>query len=80
MSAREPKPDHTLDLLGVPCPRNAMLATLQLDGMDEGEVLELWVSDGEAIEVFVPGLAEEGYEVLHKGRREAGGWRVLVRA
>ena len=32
-----PAPDLTLDLTGVPCPRNSAAALLELEMMDEGE-------------------------------------------
>jgi len=72
-------PDDTIDLVGVPCPRNSTLATLRLDQMEEGEILEMFLSDGEAITTFVPNLGQEGYEILLKERLDSDRWRVLVR-
>ena len=71
-------PDDTIDLVGVPCPENSMRATLRLDLMDEGEVLEMLLGDGEAITTFLPNLACEGYKVLEKTRIDDHSWRVLV--
>ncbi len=76
MSASEP--DDTIDLVGVPCPENSTRATLRLDLLDEGEVLEMFLGDGEAITTFLPNLADEGYTVLEKTRVRDGVWRVLV--
>lgn len=70
--------DDRIDLVGVPCPENSMRATLHLDTMDDGEVLEMLLSDGEPITTFVPNLEKEGYQVLHKERVDEGTWRVLV--
>lgn len=78
-AAREIIPDETIDLVGVPCPRNSTLATLRLDQMEEGEVLEMLLGDGEAITTFVPNLRDEGYEILEQSRLDEQRWRVLVR-
>lgn len=72
------QPGDTLDLIGVPCPENATRATLRLDLMDEGEVLEMLLSDTEATATFLANLEEEGYKVLSQTQRADGTWRVLI--
>lgn len=72
------EPDDTIDLVGVPCPQNSMRATLRLDTMDDGEVLEMLLSDGEAITTFLPNLEAEGYRIIYKERIDDNTWRVCV--
>ena len=73
------EPDDRLDLTGVPCPSNFTRALLRLEVMDEGEVLELTVDDGEPIDNVPPNLEEDGHEVIHKERLGESSWRLLVR-
>ena len=71
-------PDETLDLSGVPCPRNVARALVRLEGLDGGAVLEIIVDDGEPVENVGDGVRAEGHEVL--SREKAGArWRLLVR-
>ncbi len=70
--------DDSINLVGVACPENSMRATLRLDTMDDGEILEMLLSDSEAITTFVPNLEREGYQILLKARVDASTWRVLV--
>ena len=70
--------DDRIDLVGVACPENSMRATLRLDTMDDGEILEMLLSDGEAITTFVPNLESEGYTVLRMERIDDSTWRVFV--
>lgn len=74
-----PEPDDHLDLIGVPCPANFTRALLRLEGMDEGEVLQLTVDDGEPIENVPPNLEEDGHAVFHKERLTRSSWRLMVR-
>ncbi len=74
-----PEPDDYLDLTGVPCPTNFTRALLRLEGMDEGEVLQLTVDDGEPIENVPANLEEDGHEVFHRERLNESSWHLLVR-
>ncbi len=69
---------ETLNLEGVPCPHNTAKAAVALLMLDEGEVLELLIDDGEPIENVPDSLEFEGHEVLLQERRGAV-WRLLVR-
>ena len=69
---------ETLDLSGVPCPHNTARAAVALLMLDEGEVLELFIDDGDPIANVPDSLEFEGHEVLTKTRHGAG-WRLLVR-
>lgn len=72
------KPDFFLDLRGIECPLNFVKTKIQLDKMNAGEVLEVWLDPGEAIESVPPSVIEEGHEILLK--EEIGNYfRVLMK-
>ena len=61
-----PKQEHTisLDLRGVACPLNFVKTKIQLEKMKKGEILEVWLDPGEAIESVPPSVIEEGHKVI----------------
>ena len=71
-------PDERLELFGVPCPMNAARALLALQLMDEGQVLEVWVDDGEPRENVPESLEMEGHQILGIACQD-GRCRILVR-
>jgi len=73
------EPNDVLDLSGVPCPTNFTRAAMRLEFMDEGEVLELIVDDGEPIENVPENLEDDGHEVFSRERIGPTSWRILVR-
>ncbi len=67
---KETKVNKKLDLRGVVCPLNFVKTKIQLEQMKAGEVLEIWLDPGEAIESVPPSVIEEGYEILEKVKEE----------
>ena len=55
-----------LDLRGVECPLNFVKTKIQLDKMQKGQMLEVWLDPGEAIESVPPSVIEEGHEILQQ--------------
>ena len=73
-----PVPDERMDLSGVPCPQNSARTLIKLEGMDEGEILEIIIDDGEPMENVPPSLEEDGHQIV--GKEQAGDkWIILVR-
>ncbi len=66
-----------LDLRGTPCPINFVRTKLQLEKMNQGEVLEVWLDGGEPIEQVPDSLIMAGYDLLSK-QPEADFWKILV--
>ena len=60
------KPYLTLDLRGVPCPLNFVKVKIQLDKMEPGQTLEVWLDSGEPIESVTQSILEEGHKILLK--------------
>lgn len=75
----ELKPDESLDLQGVLCPTNFVKAKLQLEEMEEGQLLELVIDDGEPIRNVPRSLKSEGHRVLKVEQLENGAFKLLVR-
>lgn len=55
---------YVLDLRGVECPLNFVKTKIQLEKMLSGEILEVWLDPGEAIESVPPSVLEEGHQIL----------------
>jgi sulfite reductase (ferredoxin) len=55
-----------LDLRGVACPLNYVRTKLQLEKMQTGEILEILLDDGEAIESLTNSVLADGVKILTK--------------
>ncbi|MDR1666744.1 MAG: sulfurtransferase TusA family protein [Bacteroidales bacterium] len=79
--AEPPKPKtekRFKDLRGVLCPMNFVQTKIQLAPMKNGELLEIWLDDGQPI-ANVPGSVRgEGHEVLEQTRMDDY-WKVVIR-
>ncbi len=52
-----------LDLRGIPCPLNFVKTKIQLDKMQKGEVLEVWLDAGEPTTSVSQSIIEEGHKI-----------------
>ena len=64
------KSNYVLDLRGIECPLNFVKTKIQLEKMDKGQILEVWLDPGEAIEGVPQGVIEEGHEILRQEKIE----------
>ena len=72
------KPDQSLNLRGTPCPINFVKAKLALEDMDEGQVLEIVIDEGEPIRNVPAGVEAEGHRIL--STEDLGGaFRLLIK-
>jgi TusA-related sulfurtransferase len=62
MMAREP--DQKMDLRGTPCPMNWVKTKLALEEMKAGEVLEVYLDDGDAVRNVPGSVKAEGHRIL----------------
>ncbi len=53
-----------LDLSGVTCPMNFVKTKIALDSLDQGDVLEVVLDEGDPISNVPRSLKEEGHRVL----------------
>jgi TusA-related sulfurtransferase len=62
-SATPQEPDTRLDLRGTPCPINFVRTKLQLQQMEAGQVLEVWIDPGEPVAQVPDSLKMDGYTI-----------------
>lgn len=67
----------TEDLRGVPCPLNFVKAKLILETINKGEILEIYLDDGEPIENVPASLKTEGHKILSQKKFE-NYWQVII--
>jgi tRNA 2-thiouridine synthesizing protein A len=71
--------DKALDLRGTRCPINFVKTKLKLDKLEKGELLEIFLDDGDPIKNVPRSVEAEGHEVIHRKRLTDGSYSVLVR-
>jgi tRNA 2-thiouridine synthesizing protein A len=72
------KADEILNLEGVVCPNNFVKTKLKLEGMQEGQVLEVILDDGEPIKNVPRAVKEEGHEIIAVEKLD-NKWRLLIK-
>lgn len=75
----EVQPDESLDLRGVLCPLNFVKIKLRLEEMDEGQILQVVLDDGEPMRNVPRSLKEEGHRIIGVLRLENEAYRLTVR-
>lgn len=71
-----------LDLRRYACPLTYVKTRIALERLAEGDLLEVWLADGEPVESVPRSAAEEGHRVVAVEALSGGaggGWRVLLR-
>lgn len=66
------------DFRGIKCPVNFAKTKLALAGMNKGDILELLIDDGSAIENLPGSVEKEGHKVLSKDEETSGGWKIVI--
>ena len=74
----EIKINQTLDLKNTPCPINFVKTKLKLEEMNVGEVLEVFLDDGDPITNVTGSVKEEGHQIL-KVEQIKNYWRLIVK-
>ena len=69
---------ETLDLRGIPCPRNTSLALIKLSTMDLNSTLEILIDDGEPIENVPSSIALEGHRILIQKKIDSNHWLLQI--
>lgn len=73
------KPDEKMDLRGVICPLNFVEAKLKLEEMEDGQILELVLDDGDPIRNVPRSLKEEGHRIIKVQALEDSAYLLLIR-
>ena len=71
-------PTQLKDLRGITCPLNFVKTKVELSKLKPGEVLEIWLDDGEPIENVPGSVKAEGHQVLAQKKID-NYWSVLIR-
>jgi len=66
------------DFRGIKCPINFAKTKLVLSGMEDGDVLELFIDDGSAIKNLPGSVEDEGHKVLCKEEQDDGSWCITI--
>jgi TusA-related sulfurtransferase len=74
-----PQLKHFLDITTEVCPMTYVRAKLKLEGMGEGEILELRLRGEEPRENLPKSLAEDGHDVLSITQESDGAHCLLLR-
>ena len=67
------------DLRGVACPMNFVQTKIQLVTMQSGEILEIWLDDGQPINNVPGSVQSEGHEVLEQVQINEDYWKVIIK-
>lgn len=71
--------DDSLDLKGVLCPINFVKTKLKLEEMQDGQLLEVILDDGEPIANVPRSVKEEGHRILKVEKLESGHYRLIIK-
>lgn len=71
--------DESLNLKGVLCPTNFVKAKLKLEEMQDGQILEVIIDDGEPMQNVPRSIKEEGHRIIKVDKLDGDGFRLLIR-
>ncbi len=72
------KADVFLDLSGVLCPMNFVKTKLELEEMEEGQILEVIIDDGEPVRNVPRSVKAEGHKVLELEETPNGHYSLVI--
>ncbi len=71
--------DEKIDITDVVCPVTFVKILMALEGMDEGQVLQIHLNDGEPVQNVPRSVKEEGHHILKLRENEDGTYELFVR-
>jgi TusA-related sulfurtransferase len=72
-------PPFRLDIRPFACPLTWVKTRIALEGLRQGEVLEVLLAEGEPLDSVPRSAALEGHAELAREPAPGGGWRLLLR-
>ncbi|MDR1302928.1 MAG: sulfurtransferase TusA family protein [Treponema sp.] len=78
MKPEEPHIDAHVDITTVVCPVTFVKTKVALEELEDGQVLEVRLNQGEPIQNVPRSLKEEGHRVLKVTQDEDGTYRLMV--
>jgi TusA-related sulfurtransferase len=70
--------DARVDITGVVCPVTFVKTKVALEELEDGQILEVKLNDGEPIQNIPRSLKDEGHKVAGVIRAEDGAWLLTV--
>ncbi len=67
-----------IDITDVVCPITFVKTKVALEDMEDGEILEVHLNDGEPVQNVPRSLKEEGHKVLELSQNEDGTYTLFV--
>lgn len=71
--------DRHLNLSGVLCPVNFVKVKLTLEEMNDDQILEVILDDGEPIQNVPRSIKEEGHKIIKAERLSDGCFRLIIK-
>ena len=68
----------TVDITDVVCPVTFVKAKVALEELDDGDILEIRLNDGEPVQNVPRSLKEEDHKVLKLTQNDDGTYRLIV--
>jgi sulfite reductase (ferredoxin) len=66
------------DFRGVACPMNFVKTKIELSSLKSGDLLEIWLDDGQPIQNVPGSVRNEGHEVVSVLQEDIF-WKVLIK-
>ena len=67
-----------VDITDVTCPVTFVKAKVALEELDDGDILEIRLNDGEPVQNVPRSIKEEGHKVLGLSQNDDGTYRLIV--
>lgn len=74
----EKKAEGFIDITDVVCPMTFVKAKVAIEELDDGQILEIRMNEGEPIQNVPRSLKEEGHKVLEATNNDDGTFTILV--
>ena len=68
----------SVDITDVTCPITFVKAKVALEELDDGDILEIRLNDGEPVQNVPRSMKEEGHKVLELSENGDGTYRLIV--
>lgn len=75
----EERTNGNLNLKGVLCPLNFVKTKLKLEEMENGQILEIILDDGEPMQNVPRSIKEEGHKIIKVEKLSDGSFKLLIK-
>ncbi len=79
MTKKPPAPAATLDITLDICPMTFVKTKLRLEDLAPGDLLEVFLREGEPLANVTRSCEEEGHAVIGRERHDGEIWRLVIR-